>query len=152
MISTAWFFGEDNLSAVHAIRRAVFIEEQGIDETVEMDGTDAACVHLVAYVEDEPAATGRIMITRDEFLIGRVAVLPAYRGQQLGTLIMRMLIRACHTMGGERQTVHAQVSVREFYEKLGFTPYGAEYMEAGILHIPMAHTGDIATPCCSNKQ
>ncbi len=148
MITTEWFLGEGNLTDAHSIRRAVFIEEQGIEEAVEMDGTDPSCVHLVAYDDDgTPAATGRIMVTNDAFIIGRVAVLPEYRRKQYGTLIMQTLMHACYTMGGERQEVHAQTAVRGFYESLGFTAYGEEYLEAGIPHINMRHEGD-SEPLC----
>lgn len=147
MITTAWFFGNEDLSDAHAIRRKVFIEEQGIDESLEIDGTDTACMHLVAYEEGTPAATGRILITRDDFIIGRVAVLPAYRHRHFGTLVMQVLINACFTMGGERQVVHAQLTAKPFYERLGFAAYGEEYMEAGLPHIAMAHTGDCEKLC-----
>jgi predicted GNAT family N-acyltransferase len=109
------------------------------------------CVHLVAYSDDgAPAATGRIMVTRDEFIIGRVAVLPEYRKRYYGTLVMKTLIRACFVMGGEKQTIHSQVSARGFYEKLGFAAYGDEYEEAGIPHINMVHEGD-AVGCCGRN-
>ena len=147
MISTQWFIGDGELTDAHKLRRAVFIEEQGIACGQEFDGTDAACLHLVAYVEDAPVATGRVLVALDEFLIGRVAVLPAFRGQQLGGLVVRTLIRACFLMGGERQTVHAQVQARKFYEGLGFTVCGDVYEEAGIPHITMEHIGDCETAC-----
>jgi predicted GNAT family N-acyltransferase len=148
LITTEWFFGEENLADVHAIRRKVFIEEQGISEADEMDGSDASCAHLVAYDDQGyPAATGRIVITRDAFTVGRVAVLPEYRGQDYGTLVMQTLVHACYTMGGLRQEVHAQLAVRGFYEKLGFTAYGEVYEEAGIPHINMYHEGDSEMLC-----
>ena len=152
MITLNWFFGEEkDLTDAHTIRRAVFINEQGISEADEMDGTDGSCIHLVAYVDNDiPAATGRIMITRDDFMIGRVAVLREYRGKQLGKIVMQALVNACCDMGGERQILHAQLSARPFYEKLGFTAYGEEYEEAGTPHISMEHFGSLSE--CRNKQ
>jgi predicted GNAT family N-acyltransferase len=52
-------------------------------------------------------------------------------------------------MGGERQVVHAQLPVRGFYEKLGFTAYGDVYEEAGIPHISMERFGDSRKLCRS---
>lgn len=148
MITTSWFFGGDGLDDAHMIRRKVFIGEQGISEADEMDGTDGACAHLVAYDDGgAPAATGRVMVTRDEYIIGRVAVLPEYRNQGYGLLVMQTLIRACFVMGGEQQVVHAQLAARGFYEKLGFTVRGNIYEEAGIPHIAMVHHGDCETAC-----
>jgi len=142
MLTLQWFFGDrESLADAHAIRRVVFIEEQGVSEAEEHDGTDPACIHLVAYENDIPVSTGRIMITRDDFIIGRVATLPSHRGRGIATGIMQALIDACCTMGGDRQILHAQTHARAFYEKLGFTAYGEEFMDAGIPHIAMEHFG-----------
>ena len=146
MLTLKWFFGDNNIEDARTVRQAVFITEQGISEADEYDGTDEACVHLVAYENDAPIATGRIMITGDDYVIGRVAVLKAHRGRQLGVGIMQALINACHAMGGERQTLHAQLHAQGFYEKLGFTAYGEEFEEAGIPHIAMEHFGPAR--CC----
>ena len=141
MLVLKWFFGDRGLDDAYAVRRAVFVEEQGVSEADEYDGTDGSCVHLVAYENDSPIATGRIMIMGEDYIIGRVAVLKTHRGQQLGLGIMQALIEACCEMGGERQILHAQISARGFYEKLGFTPYGEAFDEAGIPHIAMEHFG-----------
>src|SRR6056297_1429613 len=46
------------------VRRAVFIEEQGVPESLEIDGKDDESVHVVAYrdVEDSavPVGAGRL--------------------------------------------------------------------------------------------
>ncbi|MCL2362309.1 MAG: GNAT family N-acetyltransferase [Defluviitaleaceae bacterium] len=149
MLTMKWFFADDGLEDAHAIRRAVFIEEQGLTEDEEYDGTDYACTHLVAYENDIPIATGRIMLYGDDYIIGRVAVLKSHRGKNLGLGIMQTLIEACCMMGGERQILHAQTHARGFYEKLGFTAYGEEFEEAGIPHICMEHFGPVK--CCGGK-
>jgi len=142
MLTMQWFFGDkQDLADAHAIRRAVFIEEQNVSEADEHDGTDGACIHLVAYDDKTPVSTGRIMITRDDFIIGRVATIKSHRGIGIATSIMQALINACVVMGSERQILNAQVSARKFYEKLGFIAYGEEFDDAGIPHIAMEHFG-----------
>ena len=143
MFSARWFTGFEDLSDAHAIRRRVFIEEQGIAEEDEMDGTDTAAFHLVLYEDSRPAGTGRILLSGGEYALGRIAVLPEFRHRRYGDLIVRLLIRKACEMGGEKQILHAQTQVRGFYEKLGFIADGGEFMEAGIPHITMAHIGDI---------
>jgi len=146
MLEMKWFMGDkDNLSDTHAIRRAVFIEEQGVSEAEEMDDTDSACIHLVLYDGDEPISTGRIMITDEDYIIGRVATIKSRRGQGLATGVMQSLVGACVTMGGMRQILHAQVQARPFYEKLGFVAHGDIFDEAGIPHIAMEHFGGMKT-------
>jgi len=41
--------GEATLADAYAVRRAVFIEEQGVSEAEEMDGLDEQSIHFVAY-------------------------------------------------------------------------------------------------------
>jgi len=41
--------GEATLADAYAVRRAVFIEEQGVSEAEEMDGLDEQAIHFVAY-------------------------------------------------------------------------------------------------------
>jgi len=151
MLELKWIFGDKGLEDAHAIRREVFVQEQNVSEAEEYDGTDGSCIHLVAYENNTPVATGRIMISGDDFIIGRVAVVKSHRGQDLGLGIMQALIDACYTMGGEtqRQSLHAQTHARGFYEKLGFTPYGEEFEEAGIMHIAMERYGPAR--CCKAK-
>jgi len=151
MLTLQWFFGDrEELADAHAIRRVVFIEEQNVPEADELDGTDGECIHLVAYDGEIPVSTGRIRVTRDDFIIGRVATVKSHRGQGLATGIMQALVDACVTMGGERQILHSQTHARSFYEKLGFTAYGNEFEDAGIPHIAMEHFGSLRE-CERNK-
>ena len=150
MLTMQWFFGDKGLEDAYAVRRAVFVEEQGISEADEYDGSDGACVHLVLYENAIPVATGRIMITSEDYVIGRVAVLKSHRGQQLGLGIMQALIQACCEMGSERQVLSAQLPARGFYEKLGFTAYGDVYDDAGIPHIAMERVGPAG--CCKRSK
>jgi len=149
MITTEWILGinEEDLAEVRAIRQAVFCGEQQIDESIEKDDLDESAVHVLVNYNGTPAATGRLLIMADEFSIGRVAVLPQFRGKHLGDLAMRLLIRTAYDMGAQQQWVHAQLSVRGFYDKLGFVPHGDIYEEAGIPHITMVHEGDILGKC-----
>ena len=147
MLTMQWFFGERDLADAHAVREAVFIDEQGISREEEHDGTDGVCVHVVIYDCDVPVATGRVMITPEDYVIGRVATLASHRGRGLATSVMQALIKACVIMGGQRQILHAQESARVFYEKLGFVAYGEPFMEAGIPHVMMEHLGGIDCAC-----
>jgi hypothetical protein len=45
-----------------AIRRCVFVEEQGVDEALEFDALDAEARHLLATVDGAPAGTLRIRL------------------------------------------------------------------------------------------
>ena len=150
MLEMKWLFGnKDDLTDAHAIRRSVFIEEQGISEEEEYDDTDVSCIHLVIYEDGIPVSTGRIMVTDDDYVLGRVATLKSHRGRGIATGLMQSLMGACVVMGGNRQILHAQTQVQGFYERLGFTPYGEEFEEAGMPHIAMEHFGPAGGGCGS---
>jgi len=149
MVSSEWILGinESDLKEVRAIRHAVFCQEQQIAESIEQDGLDASAIHVLVSADGTPAATGRLLVTTEDFTIGRIAVLPQFRGKKLGDFVVRLLIRTAFDMGSERQVVHSQLPVAGFYEKLGFVRIGETYEEAGITHITMERFGDIFGIC-----
>ena len=148
MVSTKWFTGEDDLTDAFNIRRRVFTKEQGVPREADVDGSDAGCMHLVVYENDVPVGTGRIMV-QEQYLIGRIAVLPEHRKSGYGDLIVRMLVRKCFDMGASLVNVHAQSPVVGFYEKLGFVSTGEEYEAAGMTHVKMHKLEDVGGKCAT---
>ena len=137
MITSVFIPGNQDTSEPFAIRREVFEKEQSCPETEDFDGFDAAALHLMIYVDEMPAGTGRIWHDGKCFRIGRLAVLPQYRGQKIGDLALRLLIYKAFSSGAEELAVSAQTYLRKFYEKFGFVAEGEEYMETGRPHIAM---------------
>jgi ElaA protein len=122
-----------------AIRRAVFIEEQGVDEELEIDGEDPNCVHFLGELNGQPIATLRIKTIGPTVKIQRVAVLKDYRdGYGVGRGIMEAALNWARDSGYEQAILGAQVTVIGFYEKLGFVTYGDQYEEAYIMHQDMS--------------
>ena len=147
MIRTEWFFAGDDLTDAHCIRREVFIKEQNVPESVEMDEEDKNADHIVVYDGRRPVATGRIVRREGRFILGRIAVLKEERGKRYGDLVVRMLTRRAFELGAQKQYIHAQLSVKAFYEKIGYVAYGEEYLEVGIPHVNMVHEGDVRGNC-----
>lgn len=128
----------ENLAACHALRRAVFIEEQGIAEADELDDLDGEAVHLLALQDGHPIGTARLLRRGTTGKIGRVCVLPQARGTGLGAALIRAGI-AHFAADPTYDTVYlsAQEPALGFYEKLGFTAHGPAYDDAGIPHRDM---------------
>ena len=59
--------------AILSIRFDVFVKEQGVDPSLEIDGQDPDCLHAIAYTDGKAAGTGRLL---PDGHIGRMAVLP----------------------------------------------------------------------------
>ena len=114
------------------VRRRVFVEEMGIAEGVDFDGTDADCLHLVAFDESQPVGTGRLRPC--ETRIGRMAVLREARNRGIGSAILRRLMREAVRMGLTEVALHAQTQVVGLYRAHGFDSVGPEFEEAGIPH------------------
>ena len=124
-----------DIATCHALRRTVFIEEQGVSEADEQDGLDHQCIHLLALQDGVPVGTARLMPLGDTGKVGRVCVLQQARGTGFGVALMRAAIDQFRAMPGIAHVkLGAQTHALAFYERLGFTPYGDVFMDAGIPH------------------
>ncbi|MEU6378030.1 GNAT family N-acetyltransferase [Streptomyces sp. NPDC046909] len=128
-----------------AVRKEVFVAEQGVPEDLEYDAYDAVAVHVLAVREDGvPLGTGRLLhgpraaekIGGDLTLgsLGRLAVTQEARGLGVGVALVRAIEDAARALGLAAVDLHAQTHALGFYERLGYEAYGAEYPEAGIPH------------------
>lgn len=121
-----------------AVRRAVFVVEQAIPEAQEFDALDAPSIHALALdAEGAPVGCGRLL---PDGHIGRMAVLPQWRGRGVGGAILARLIETARLRGDARVVLNAQVQAMPFYARFGFTPTGAPFVEAGIPHQAMARS------------
>jgi len=119
------------------VRIAVFVEEQGIPRSEELDELDETAVHCVAYLGGEPAGAGRLLVSGDEAKIGRMAVLGERRGAGIGRALLEALEREGVARGVRRFRLSAQLHAAPFYERAGYTREGGVYDEVGIPHIAM---------------
>jgi predicted GNAT family N-acyltransferase len=127
-------FVGDNEANIRLIRSTVFSGEQNVDPAIDFDGNDLTAFHSLIFVDGKPAGTGRMLADGH---LGRIAILNEYRGRGLGSNIIESLIQIAVANGYGRVYLGSQKHAIEFYEKLGFTPYGDEYVEANIEHISM---------------
>lgn len=123
---------ERDRALLESVRRAVFIEEQRVPEHEEWDDRDAVSRHVIALdAKRDAVGTGRLDPTGK---IGRVAVLPQYRGSGVGAAIVRRLVELAEGQDLAEVHLNAQVDALGFYERLGFRAEGPEFDEVGIPH------------------
>lgn len=123
------------IDALRAVREPVFVQEQQVPIALEWDDLDPLCVHVIARdADDRPIGTGRLTPERK---IGRMAVLPEWRGRGVGDALLLALIAEAAQRRWPELRLHSQVSALGFYVKHGFVPYGGRFMEAGIEHQSM---------------
>ena len=122
-----------------AIRTEVFVGEQHVPPELEMDEMDAVAAHVIALLDGKPIGTGRLLVQDDGTArIGRMAVLESERGRGVGGAVLATLVDEARQRGIGRAVLAGQLHAISFYERHGFTAYGEEFEEAGIMHRMMA--------------
>ena len=128
----------EDIDTCRALRRAVFIDEQGIREEDEWDDLDGQAIHLLVFQDGAPVGTARILTQGEVGKIGRVCVLPVARGTGLGRQLIRAGMDVLRARPGLTVVkLGAQTHAIGFYESLGFLVDGPIYDDAGIPHRDM---------------
>ena len=123
---------------VRLLRTRVFVEEQGVLPSLEMDEFDDIAIHAVAYKCGAIVGTGRLILdTRTDARIGRMAIEASYRRTGIGSAVLSFLENQARTKGIKRISLHAQYYVKTFYSNHGYCQCGDTFTEAGILHVEM---------------
>lgn len=122
-----------DLPTCQALRRVVFIDEQGVSERDELDGKDGKAIHLLAWDGDCPVGTARLLVKGTIGKIGRVCVLPEARGLGLGRALIEAALEELRRQPGVSEAwLGSQSHATDFYKKLGFVVEGEEFLDAGI--------------------
>ncbi|MFF0555083.1 GNAT family N-acetyltransferase [Streptomyces sp. NPDC004266] len=140
--------GHEDREACFAVRREVFVEEQGVPRELEYDTYDETAVHVLAVRADGvPLGTGRLLHGADATgrtgadasvgSLGRLAVTKAARGLGVGAALVRAVEDVARERGLSAVDLHAQTHALGFYERLGYVAYGPEFPDAGMPHRAM---------------
>ena len=130
-----------DIATCRALRRIVFIEEQGVSEADEVDDKDDEAIHLLATLNGKPVGSARLLVLGDVGKVGRVCVLAETRGTGLGAKLMQAAVdRFRNVPGVKKVNLGAQTHALGFYERLGFSAIGPEFDDAGIPHREMVLT------------
>ena len=136
-------FGEltlDELYSILELRSKVFIVEQNCIYN-DPDGRDQLAWHVLGTEEDQLIAYSRILppgAVYTDPVIGRVVTSPLKRKSGIGRELMNRSIKHCEDLFGKTCIrLSAQAYLKKFYESLGFSAIGDEYLDDGIPHIKM---------------
>ena len=129
---------DEELREAFAVRRQVFVEEQGVTEDEEYDGLDSEALQIVVKDGERVIGTARVQFpAANEAKIERMAVLKPFRNKGIGSRIMDFLHKELGNRQVEEVVLHAQYPVIAFYRSCGFEETGSPFREAGIKHIKM---------------
>ena len=131
--------GPAELAVHHAVRRAVFVEEQGlfVDDR-DLHDVDPLTVHLLGRVDGEPAGTVRLYpVSATVWKGDRLAVLPPYRRSGLGGPLVRLAVATAAARGGTTMDALVQAANTDFFVALGWRPVGDVVDHVGVPHRAM---------------
>ncbi len=118
------------------LRVDVFVVEQRCPYP-ELDGrdTEPTAVHWWATTDGSVLATCRLLADEagDGHILGRVAAHASARGGPVATDLVES---ALGSVAGP-VSIGAQTPLEGWYARFGFARSGADYVEDGILHLPM---------------
>jgi predicted GNAT family N-acyltransferase len=136
IIATDW---QTHRESLRKIRDIVFIQEQHVPIADEWDDKDETAMHFLATNSQGVAvACARVLLEKNLFHIGRVAVLTEHRQAGIGRGLMQFILDWCAQEHPDYKVyLHAQTSRIAFYEHLNFIAHGDVFMDAGIPHIEM---------------
>ncbi len=137
-------FAELTATELHDIlqlRGDVFVVEQQC-AYADVDGRDTEATTRHHWIERDGsvAAYARTMVEAGGAVrIGRVVTAPTHRGCGLATRLLAHLVG----LANGAVVLDAQSYLVEWYEQMGFTVGGPEFVEDGIPHVPMGRvSGD----------
>ena len=143
MIFTIKKFNELSIQELYVIlqlRAEVFVVEQDCVYQ-DLDNKDLDAYHVLGVLDTKIVAYARIFKPGDYFLessIGRIVVKKEFRKFQFGyQLVVNSIQFIENNLQQNKILISAQSYLSKFYNSLGFTQVGEEYLEDGIPHIKM---------------
>ncbi|MCP4235897.1 MAG: GNAT family N-acetyltransferase [Aestuariibacter sp.] len=117
------------------LRSQVFVDEQKVPPSIEIDGLDPQCKHVKATADGMVIGTGRLL---PDGHIGRMCIHKDYRQHGIGSLLLKNLVEQALSANYPHIALNSQSYAVPFYEKNGFVVDSEEFMDAGIPHRHMS--------------
>lgn len=127
--------------ALMKLRTEVFVIEQQVDASLEIDELDQTCDHYIIEENNEVIATCRVLKYEDCYKIGRVAVSKNKRSKGIGTYLLKEIEQFLPQQ--TKIKLSAQIQALSFYENLGYSSYGDHFDDAGIEHVWMVKVHEL---------
>lgn len=112
----------EHLNMIAFLRGATFGAEQNCPYREEFDDNDYCALHLLGFVNDEPAAVLRVRFFAGFAKLERLAVLPRFRSSAIKNEIMNRAIEICRRKGYRKLYGQSQERLVDFYGRFGFRP------------------------------
>lgn len=113
---------ESERAGAYYVRIRAMMRKYQIPLDAEIDSHDGEnCNYVLALDDIYPVATCRWFgVDSESAEVGRVVVLPEYRGQHLGQAVVAEAEKWMREEGFKKAVISSRVGVEEFYKKLGY--------------------------------
>jgi len=126
------------LKGTFEVRKRVFVEEQGILDSLVFDDHDREALHMVVKDGQRVIGTARVIfLNANQAKLERMAILEPFRRRGIGKKIISFLDEELRNRQIQLVVLHAQSGVVEFYKLCGFDELGLPFWEVGIKHVKM---------------
>jgi predicted GNAT family N-acyltransferase len=126
------------IEAALQLRVRVFVDEQKVDVSEELDGLDDGATQIVGIDESGVIATCRLRYPEaGACKLERMAVDRRFRGLGVGARLLAGAEDEARRAGAGTIVLGSQLRAQEFYGSNGYAPEGEPFMDAGIEHIRM---------------
>ena len=120
------------------IRREVFVDEHGLFSNSDLDEREPGAIHLIAYVDGQPAGTVRVHYGGGGHWTGsRLAVLPALRSRGAGSALIIAAEAVVLARGCSRFTALVRKDCAELFSRHGWIDEGEGPEVSGERHRSM---------------
>jgi predicted GNAT family N-acyltransferase len=126
------------IEAARDLRVRVFVGEQGVDASEELDDLDEVATQVVAVDESGVIATCRLReVEGGVWKLERMAVDPRVRRLGVGARLLAGAELEVRSHGAREMVMNAQRRAEGFYARHGYHLEGETFLEAGIEHVRM---------------
>lgn len=120
------------------VRKAVFVNEQGVpldEEYDEWDNASTTIPHIIVYDGETPVATSRLRVVEGVAKLERICVLQEYRKYGVGKMLVDHMEQLAREQGLTQAKLHGQTQAAAFYERLGYVQSSDIFLESDIPHV-----------------
>ena len=128
-------------AGAYSVRIQGMNRQHHISPREEFDEHDTDGTRYIVLLDDGyPIATCRFYeISSTEVILGRVVVLPEYRGKSIGRKVVDEAEKWIKELGYDEIIIDSRVEVVSFYEKLGYVSIDGSLIKSGNFDCTRMH-------------
>jgi len=117
------------------VRNEVFVKEQGLFASSDVDEYDRDALHIIAECEERVVGTVRVYQEgRELWMGGRLAVVKEYRTGKVGSVLVKEAMKTVKSRGARCFLAFIQSKNVRYFRRLGWKPVGPTVLLHGVSH------------------